>query len=686
MKAGFDVRTQGLELTFDPSTQQQFLSFQFAVQVSIPQLLQELMRFQRVDGVPDSSKTPVLQGFPRARGSVAMRPREVGCGAGVMSAASACEPPVIPSVSATTAPASAVECGLTVNKPTREQALPAVLANVGVGANLNVQTTATGSAKDEAWSQHSHLGHPSSTGPGATSQAITTTVPVESALSAPARHAENVKVLAMEIAKPDDIVQAVLQGDVTEIRAAIIQGANIAKPLGGSSGSLLHMAIKAGGRIDVVNLLIQGKCDVDGAGADGKTPLLVAISKDSRLSPMVARLLLNAHADPAAQVGPKSVLDCVKEMARESAHDAPARQLAEEVLERPTLGVGVIEHEQVLGACFADMSNDKIAFYTESIVGFFSLEQKRVFLKQKLSQQRVHSVVRHMAVNPQLGTIAVFVEVSGTNRVQNNQFQNLLIIWPTGQLQEEEPLKISVDSSIPMDGVMLPPAIVGSTSRAPLTLVGRLCGGKVLCWHLNSACSQLVSQRELVGNGGLIAISGDGCWVAVVDLGSTDGNQVELWTFEGHRKAKRVLRLARRPQCMAIMQQPQPALLDDADTDTSIAVTARLALAEVADGGIAEVIEVLQVNVDGTTSVTYRVTAQSPCRLLSFCHESADYLLSGHLDGLVVLCNLASGQSCLSHDDVEVRSAHTSVDRSLIVTAVAECFRVYRPSAPGGSP
>eukprot|EP00446_Apocalathium_sp_SHHI-4_P077840 CAMPEP_0177544258 /NCGR_PEP_ID=MMETSP0369-20130122/61885_1 /TAXON_ID=447022 ORGANISM="Scrippsiella hangoei-like, Strain SHHI-4" /NCGR_SAMPLE_ID=MMETSP0369 /ASSEMBLY_ACC=CAM_ASM_000364 /LENGTH=54 /DNA_ID=CAMNT_0019028265 /DNA_START=134 /DNA_END=294 /DNA_ORIENTATION=+ len=42
-----DVKVQGMDVCFDPHTQQQSLSFKFALHVSLPQLLQQLLEFQR---------------------------------------------------------------------------------------------------------------------------------------------------------------------------------------------------------------------------------------------------------------------------------------------------------------------------------------------------------------------------------------------------------------------------------------------------------------------------------------------------------------------------------------------------------------------------------------------------------------------------------------------------------------
>jgi len=65
VNAPFNVRPQNVEIIFDTVSQQQILSFGFMLQVSIPQMLQELMRFQQSDGVP-SHELAGKQAMPTA--------------------------------------------------------------------------------------------------------------------------------------------------------------------------------------------------------------------------------------------------------------------------------------------------------------------------------------------------------------------------------------------------------------------------------------------------------------------------------------------------------------------------------------------------------------------------------------------------------------------------------------------
>eukprot|EP00445_Apocalathium_hangoei_P048358 CAMPEP_0204007890 /NCGR_PEP_ID=MMETSP0360-20130528/20784_1 /ASSEMBLY_ACC=CAM_ASM_000342 /TAXON_ID=268821 /ORGANISM="Scrippsiella Hangoei, Strain SHTV-5" /LENGTH=166 /DNA_ID=CAMNT_0050950131 /DNA_START=124 /DNA_END=621 /DNA_ORIENTATION=- len=131
IQTGFDVRTKGMELVFDPTAQQQLLNFHFAVQVSIPQLLQELTRFQRAEGLPpkpdvelpqDASGVansvavgvPMLSGIStmsRAHAPQAMHPAICSSGAASAAAATAAAAAAAAAAAVTTGLASTGSCG-----------------------------------------------------------------------------------------------------------------------------------------------------------------------------------------------------------------------------------------------------------------------------------------------------------------------------------------------------------------------------------------------------------------------------------------------------------------------------------------------------------------------------------------------------------------------------------------------
>jgi len=481
------------------------------------------------------------------------------------------------------------------------------------------------------------------------------------------------------------LVQAVITNNIESAKEAIQQGADVKRFSKTRRHTLLHAALEGRGHLEMVNLLIESQCDVNAAAADGKTPLHLAIAKHVDLSPMVMRLLLtmraNLNAPDKSQMTP---LDCVRAVAKAAANrpDTSARQLLEEVSERPTIAVAVLENQQVLGALFADTQNDKVVFYTESAVGLYSLQKRTVYWKQTLTHLRVQSFVRDMMVNPEHGTIAVFLEVIGMQQTDSpsvdSQVQNLILLWPTGQLQEEEPLKLSMESAAQELGA-LPPALCASTSDAPMVLLSRNCHGKVLIWRLNSACSQLISEFEVSNKGGPVALSDTGRWTAVVNYGSGTAQlgQVEVWSFEDlngrmHHRPRQVATFEGRPSQMAIISR--------GDSNTGLVAVAE----EVAPGCPPAPIKLVEIEANGTVSSSYCVRTDSPVKLLGFSYSDPDHLITGLADGLIIIYNLPEGSLKFLHDDADIRSAAVSQDRTLIITTLSCCFRVYKVPGDDG--
>mmetsp|Transcript_71862 Transcript_71862/g.150130 ORF Transcript_71862/g.150130 Transcript_71862/m.150130 type:complete len:707 (+) Transcript_71862:173-2293(+) len=481
-----------------------------------------------------------------------------------------------------------------------------------------------------------------------------------------------------------DLIQGVVQGHSSVVRAALHQKSRLSRDLSSPiGGTVLKAAIEGCGRADVVSLLLQSRCNVNGSDVDGQTPLYAAVCNHEKVSPTLTRLLICAKANPnLATADGSTAAEVLRGLTQDPCDtSSEVKQLVEEVAERPTVRIGVVENEEVMGACFADVFNDKVVFFTKSLVGFFSIDQNRITLKQRLSQQRVYSEVKDLFVNPELGTIGVFIEVTSSRG--GGDFQNLIVIWPAGQLQEEEPLKISIDMGVAFSDEFSP-RISCSTGCGPLAVVGRLSGGKVLCWHFNSACSQLVSEQQLVEKGKLVAISSNGRWIAV-STSTDEVEQVEIWTFRGVRTGSRIACLARRPLCMALTQHQARALhshveLDAHSESEDNPSSAWLALHEDNDS-YEPSIEVLLLNADGSWASAFKVRIESPCRTLRFGHGSSTSILSSHMDGMVILSDLNAGHLRMSHDDARIRSAEASADRSLVVTAVGDTFRVFRPAS-----
>jgi len=575
LNIAFSAKPKKVEISFDPALQQQVLSFEMLLTVSIPSLLQELLACQKQDGA----------GQPSAVSSL------VAQGGGQL----------VPSM----------------EKPQlrSSQQVPASEAS-----------------------------------------------PLPSVEKPP-----------FQLQKPssEKLLQAVVHGDAASAAELLRQGADVVRPLPGPRRhTLLHAALEAGGRVDMVSLLLQAKCEVDALAADGKTPLHLAISQHAGLPPMAMRLLLSARADlTAADAANVTPLDCVRAIAKQPASisSPDVRQLLDEVSERPTVAVSVEQQEQVLVARFADTENEKVVFCTEHSLGLYSLSQRRTVWKLNLTQLRVQAEVRGMVVNPELGTISVLLEVDDGKSVQS-----LIIVWPSGHPLQEEPLKLGIGSS-PSAERRGPPVVMSSSAKGPLTLISRICSGKVLCWCFNAACSQLISEFKITDVGGPVALSDDGHWLAVELREPGKSRQVEVWTFQRASKRlrkspRRLISIDRRPEYLAIISQ---------ESGTSCL----LAMAQETPTGDAPApIEVLAIGLDGAMSSAYRVRQESPCRMLSFCYENPDLLLSGHVNGVVIVYNLPQAKLGLSHDDVAMRSACISTDGTLLVTAVKDCFRVFRNS------
>lgn len=56
-----------------------------------------------------------------------------------------------------------------------------------------------------------------------------------------------------------------------------------------------------------------------------------------------------------------------------------------------------------------------------------------------LGDRQVTSAVKHICVNSEVGTIAVCLDFADTHGDQIVSRQNVFIVWPAGQLQDEEP-------------------------------------------------------------------------------------------------------------------------------------------------------------------------------------------------------------------------------------------------------
>jgi len=324
------------------------------------------------------------------------------------------------------------------------------------------------------------------------------------------------------------------------------------------------------------------------------------------------------------------------------------------------------DDHDICNATFAGMGEDTVVFHTKSVVGLYSVRQNCVFSQQRLTQARVESVVRGVVVNPSTSSIAVLLEVL-SRQAQNEGMRNLIIVWPRGQLHEEEPLKICIEET-DAERAGLEPTILCSTSSEPLTIAVRMCSSKVICWKMNRTRSQLAGETMLTERGGLIALSGNGNWLAVAEQDESRAD-LSVWHLGGadFTEQRKVASMSKRPSAIAIAGS-------SSSSSTFLATTS-----EVAEGGAHwPHIEVFDIREDGSMCCAYRVRTFTYCRMLQFCYGTAEYLFSAHDDGTVVVCNLPKGKTKISHDNPGTNSVNMCTGRKLIVTTIRHCLRIYK--------
>lgn len=474
-----------------------------------------------------------------------------------------------------------------------------------------------------------------------------------------------------------------MAGDMQGVRLAISHSADVNCTEGPPQfRTPLHHAMESCASVDALNLLLTAQANVNAATGAGTTPLHLAIKRYRQTPPLIISMLLCAQADLSlADTWGTTPLDWAKTVAIESCQSPDARagpstantqirQLLNELTHRPTVLVSEIDGAEVKSAAFADAANEKIVFHTESAVGLYGLRQRRVTFLKKLRATHVQSKVLCVSVNPALGTIAACLEVVETQQGEVSAVQNVSIIWPNGQIEDEEPLKLSIQlspqaiASRERDGARLPACVFLSRRSGPQMLLSRLCDGQVYCWHLNPARSQLLNETKLMDRGGLVAISDDGFWVAAVG----EAGHVDMWCFASG--------LAQNPRLVgSVPKRPSTlAVIDRGDNAQCL-----LAVTEAPPAGQPRApIEVLSIGRDGSTAVLHRVQPEFLCHSLSFCIGSANFLMSAHVDGVVVIYDLSTGALSISHGSPGARCVSVSPDRALFVTTEANYLRVFR--------
>jgi len=445
----------------------------------------------------------------------------------------------------------------------------------------------------------------------------------------------------------------------------------------------LHHALEAGGSISTVNLLLKARADPNARTATGQMPLLMAVQRFMGVPPTTIRMLVCCGAEvERPDSSGMTALDSIRQASalpanRQGEPSMRLRQVLNEIMDKPTLDVCVIDgHREVTGALFADLQNDKVVIIADSSICLYSLAQKRTIFMNVVKQQRASSTVKHISVNPELGTLAACLELVETLPSGQTKMQNLFIIWPvawpTCQQSGVEPLKLSIDVQMPANGATGPPACaILSRTRGPQFLVGRLVGGKVYGWRLRSCRTQLASEVELAAeNAGAVAVSDDGFWVAIA-VDSEAERRLNIFSYASAEgpllEPRRILSEDRAPACLAVQQAPGSS------------VTAAIAMADKSVPGMPlPPIEILAVSVDGISKVTYRLQIPSPCLSLDFARGVVTHMVSRHHDGLIVLYDLPSGMTSQVHASPNTRSLDISPDRSMAVATESTSFRIFK--------
>jgi len=471
---------------------------------------------------------------------------------------------------------------------------------------------------------------------------------------------------------PAALVDALRANNLSEARHLLQERADINGVEGHSSRtSPLFHVLESGANVEAVNLMLKARSNVNFMNPVGESSLHYAIRNYSTMCPLVIRMLLHAQADlnkeDAKGVSPIEIIRMIStpEAGQEVAN---VRQILNEVTDMPTLEVVILDRQEpILSAHFADTQNDKVVFNTSSSIGVYSLVQRQVVFVRKLRQKQVVSSVKSISVNPELGTLAICLEVWQTS----SSLQNIFIIWPSGQLQDETPLKLSITVDPHRQG-MRPPAVMLSRCQGPQWILGRLVDSKVYSWGIDKDRLELKIEFELADSVSTIAVSDDGCWISVV-CDSEGSSFVKIFSYESAtgilHEPLNVYTQQRGPQAMAIQQRSSGGGIP----------CAHLALVDpVTPGSPPPPIEIFQVGVDSSWSMIFRLKVPSGCKHIGFCHGVTTHLVSSHEDGLTVLYNLVHSTTTQCHVSPETASLSISADRTLAVVTEYNCFRIFR--------
>lgn len=605
MNVCFNTQSYGVEVAFDPQTQEQRLSFRFAVSVSLPQLLQQLIEIQK-DG---AAVAPKSQG----RAPPASQPQSV--------------------------------------PETPANAAPAYLTSSLSG------TQVTQDRKD-----------------------------FERQTSAEARRGQ----FAIDV----QLLECVQRHETSKVKELLKQRADVNFQEGTPYlRTPLHLAVESGGTVEEVGYLLQAAANVNAVMAQGKTPLHVAIQQYQRIPTVAVGMLLCSNAKPDAKDSSnRTPMDLVKQVFGQlsargadnqpllsAADSAKARQLLSLVMDQRMVAFN-LESQEVQNVHFADTEGDKVVYDTRSGVGLYSVKTQRPLFFKNLKQKNEGSVY-NVAVNPESGTVAACLRFQQDGAQVNPQSVIVMVIWPNGQLQHEEPLKLRLPPTAVPSQDLLPPMVTMSRIQGTCIVMGRLADGQVYCWLLNSARSQLISEVKLAMCAGALATSDDGAWVC---LTNKETGHVDVFMLDqaAHQQARLSYKKASQ------LVNKRPGLLAAQGLQDACLV----AMAEEPPGGApaapapTHCIEVVSVSgLDGSFQTVYRVPIPSLCTALNFCYKSTTCLLCSCAEGLQLVFNLYNSETSCAYDNPGMRSISISTDMSMICSAEGNFFKVYKVPSPSAS-
>ncbi|CAE7560949.1 unnamed protein product [Symbiodinium natans] len=623
----FTAQSYGVDVAFDPQTQEQLLSFRFGVTVSLPQLLQQLIEIQKRDAGAAGSQTGgtslLGMNFPsqqRSEGGQGLVPPYLS--SSVQAKVSTSQAPNLVAEEPPQQPAAA--------EPPRSARGPIPRSNL---AALDVQ-----------------------------------------------------------------LLECVQRHETHKVTELLKQRADVNFQEGSPYlRSPLHLAVENGGTVDEVGLLLQAAANVNAVMAHGKTPLHVAIQQYRKIPTVAIGMLLCSKANTeATDSSSRTPMDLIKQVFGQLSARGPdnqpllspadstkARQLLSLVMDQRMVAFN-LESQEVQGVHFADTEGDKIVFDTKSGVGLYSIKAQRTLFFKNLKQKYEGSVY-NVAVNPEAGTVAAclrFMQAGEGAAQATPQTVIVMVIWPNGQLQHEEPLKLRLPpTTLGADRDLLPPMVTMSRTHGTSIVIGRLADGQVFCWQLNSARSQLVSEAKLAVRAGALANSDDCSWVC---LANKETGHLDVFMLD--QMALRNARLAYLPVAKLLNKRPLVLAMQTLQEGSSCLV----AFGEDVPSGqqtsaSATPIEVSRVSSDGGLQTVYRVPIPSACNSLSFCYKSSAHLLCSCTDGLQLVFNLLSSETSCAYDNPGIASISISTDQSQLVSSENNFFKVYKVPAPTAS-